>query len=275
MLASVVKFNARSDHQVLDGAGHQDLVRAGQCGDSGSNVDGDAADIAPHQLALAGMQPGPDRQAIVVGPIANGAGAAADRAGGPIEGGQKAVASCLDLVASVATEFMTDGRIVPGQHVAPAPVTQLGSTRGRADDIGEQYGDQDAVRRRTLADAGRTLADAGKELLDLIQNRVLVPDPGKMVNAGKLDQLRVGDAGRDIPSLFELCGSVARSVRTRVGTRTVGRMSRTSIGVFILPKVSAALRLALSAKRRCARLPVLYPGPRKQVTRHAHLPCSV
>ena len=90
------------------------------------------------------MQPGPDRQAIVVGPIADGAGAA-DRAGGPIEGGQKAVASCLDLVASVATEFTTDGRIVPGQHVAPAPVTQLGSTRGRTDDIGEQDGDQHAV----------------------------------------------------------------------------------------------------------------------------------
>jgi hypothetical protein len=59
---------------------------------------------------------------------------------------------------------------------------QLGSTRGRADDIGEQYGDQNTVRRRTPA-------DAGEELLDLIENQVLVPDPGRMVDAGKLDDL--------------------------------------------------------------------------------------
>jgi hypothetical protein len=96
-----------------------------------------------------------------------------------------------------------------------------------------------------------------------------------MVNAGKLDQLRVGDAGRDIPSLFELCGSVARSVQDK-GRNADGRQDVADVNrVFILPKVSAALGLALSAKRRCARLPVLYPGPRKQVTRHAHLPCSV
>ena len=62
--AAAFQPDRRARDQVADGAGDQDLTRAGQRGDPGSGVHGDAADLTARAVFhLAGMHPGADSQA--------------------------------------------------------------------------------------------------------------------------------------------------------------------------------------------------------------------
>jgi hypothetical protein len=56
--SAVLKRDTRADHQVLNGAGHQDLARGGGGHDPGGDVDRDPAHVVAAQIHLAGVEPG-------------------------------------------------------------------------------------------------------------------------------------------------------------------------------------------------------------------------
>ena len=63
MAAPIVEVDAGTYDKVLDGLGHQRLARPRQRCNAGSDVDGEAADVAAADLALAGVQPGVNLEA--------------------------------------------------------------------------------------------------------------------------------------------------------------------------------------------------------------------
>ena len=60
MLAAVLEDEARAGDEVLDGGADEDLGGAGERGDPGADVHGDAADVGAQQLDLAGVAAGAD-----------------------------------------------------------------------------------------------------------------------------------------------------------------------------------------------------------------------
>src|SRR3954467_9255495 len=91
-----------------------------------ADVHSDATDIAPDELALPGVEPGPDGQPEQAGDrVADGA-CAPDRSGRAVECREKAVADALDLPAPEAVQLVPDHRVVALQQVPPPPVAQLG-----------------------------------------------------------------------------------------------------------------------------------------------------
>ena len=77
-------------------AGDDDLARTGLLRDTGADVDCDPADLAVDDLAFARVKTGADLQAELVDALANCVGAA-DRAGGPVEAGEEAIACGIEL----------------------------------------------------------------------------------------------------------------------------------------------------------------------------------
>ena len=80
--STVGEFQARSRHQVLDCAGHEDLARRGAAHDPRCDVDGDPGDVIAEQFDLTGVEAG-----IGVGSQLDGVGedglGATDRSAGP------------------------------------------------------------------------------------------------------------------------------------------------------------------------------------------------
>ena len=106
---------------------------------------GDAPNAAVEELALAGVETGPDLEP----ERPHGApdrGRAADRTRRPVEGREEAVAGHVHLVPAEARELMPDAGVMRVEELAPAPVAELGGVRGRADDVGEEHRREDAVR---------------------------------------------------------------------------------------------------------------------------------
>src|SRR5437867_10190937 len=58
--AAVRELQSGPGHEVLDRVGHQHLAAAGQGSDAGADAHGDAAELRPHDLALARVQAGAD-----------------------------------------------------------------------------------------------------------------------------------------------------------------------------------------------------------------------
>src|SRR6266571_203679 len=94
--AAVRELQAGTGHQVLDRVRHQHFAAAGQRGDAGADVDGDATELGPHDLALARVQAGPDVEPELPDRRADLAGGP-DAAGRAVEGREKAVARGVDL----------------------------------------------------------------------------------------------------------------------------------------------------------------------------------
>ena len=91
-------------------------------------------------------------------------GRASDRAGGPVERREEAVAHRLHRAAAEARQLAPDRRLDRLEHVAPAAVAQLRRALGRVDDVGEHH------RREDPLGVGGP-ARAGQELLDLVEQR--------------------------------------------------------------------------------------------------------
>src|SRR5439155_8085208 len=98
---------------------------------TGTDVNGDAAYVVVHQLALACVQPGPHLDPERADAIADGAGAA-DRPRRAVEGGEEAVAQRLHLAPPEAGEFAAHGSMVAVQHRPPSHVSEFGGPLGRA-----------------------------------------------------------------------------------------------------------------------------------------------
>src|SRR3989304_4100943 len=102
--SAILESNPGPGHQVLHGAGNQHFVLARHSCHAGGDVNSDAADILPHQLALAAVETGADTDAKGPGTVADGAGAA-DCPGRAVEGGQETVACGLHLAAAKAGDL--------------------------------------------------------------------------------------------------------------------------------------------------------------------------
>jgi hypothetical protein len=123
------------------------------------------------------VQAGPDLDAEVGYGVADGT-CAADGPRGTVEGGEEAVSSGVDFLAAESLEEPPDVRVMVLQQATPPAVAELvGPLRG-ADDVGEQDRGQAPVGYRGAA-------RSGEELLDLIKDRVGVPQVGQGVRAGQ------------------------------------------------------------------------------------------
>ena len=91
MGAAVLEFESGTDHQVAQRAGHEDVVRSGQCADAGADMHGDTADVVASDLALSGVQSGADLDTEGSHRVANCHGAA-DRSLRSVERREEAVA---------------------------------------------------------------------------------------------------------------------------------------------------------------------------------------
>src|SRR4051794_723553 len=109
---------------------------------------------------------------------------AADAARRPVEGCEEAVADGLDGGAAMVAELLSSCPLVRLEELAPAAVAQLGGGPGGVDDVGEQDRGENPV-------ALGGLAAARQELLDLAQHALAVAEPGRVVVARELGQLRV------------------------------------------------------------------------------------
>src|SRR5438067_8763465 len=102
-------------------------------------------------------------------------------------------------------ELATDGRVMLFEHVTPGGVAQRCRSLRRTDDVGEKNGREHSIRLQCRA-------DASEKLLDLVENVLLIAGPGQVIDAGELDELRTGNALRDIAALPNICVQVAGAV---------------------------------------------------------------
>src|SRR5207245_1380695 len=127
----------------LHGARHEHLPWLRLLRHPGPDVHGDAADLAVHDLALAGVQARADLQAEPPHDLGDRAGTA-DGTGGAVEAGEEAVPGHIELGAAEAEELAANQRVVSLEEVPPGAVAELRRPRGRADDVGEENRGQDA-----------------------------------------------------------------------------------------------------------------------------------
>ena len=104
-------------------------------------------------------------------------GGAADRARGPVEGGEEAVAGALHLAAAVAVERLAEERVVALEQEAPAAVAHLGGAAGGVADVREQHGGEHPVRLALVARAGEELLDLADQRLRCRRARTCCPRP--------------------------------------------------------------------------------------------------
>jgi hypothetical protein len=134
------------------------------------------------------MQASANLEADIPYGVPHGAGAP-DGPGRPVEGGEEAVAGCVDLGAAEPVQQPADPRVMLIEQVPPAPVAELAGCLGRPDEVGEQHRGQAPVEIRCSL-------HASQELLDHIQQGFSVTDICPIVAARKLgtpgirDQLR-------------------------------------------------------------------------------------
>jgi hypothetical protein len=114
MGAPIGEWDARTTHQVGDGAGDEDFAGLGECLDALGDVDGDAPDIVTVQLDFAGMEPNPHIDTDGAHRVADGTGAA-HGSPRPVEGRQEPVAGRLDLSAAEAFKFGAGEAVVGGE----------------------------------------------------------------------------------------------------------------------------------------------------------------
>ena len=72
---------------------------------------------------------------------------AADRPRGAVERRQEAVSRAVYLASAKLIEMAANTRVMPFEEFTPALVPELGCKPGRVDNVGEQHGEQDVVRR--------------------------------------------------------------------------------------------------------------------------------
>jgi hypothetical protein len=144
--ATVTEAQPGAGHQILDSARHQNLGWAGERRDTRAYVNGDSTDVVADYFALTCMEPGTDLYSERLDFLGNGTGAA-NAACRTVKGGQKTVARRLHLVAAKTREITPDRGMMFIEEISPALVAERRSLLGRADDVREQNGCEDAIDR--------------------------------------------------------------------------------------------------------------------------------
>src|SRR5207253_1434677 len=117
-----------------------------------------------YQLDLAGVETGTDAEAERCNSVPDPTGAV-DRAGRPVERGERSVTRRFDEPAAEALDVRTEELVMRLADELPRGVTQGRGALGGADDVGEENG-----REHTVCSAGA--ANAGHELFDLVEERL-------------------------------------------------------------------------------------------------------
>ena len=112
--------------------------------DAGGDMDGNAADVVPHHLALAGVQADANADPRHLrGP--EDRGRAADRAGRAVERREEAVPGRLHLAAVETAQGLAHRALVSLEQLAPAPITKIRGRARRIDDVGEEHRGENPV----------------------------------------------------------------------------------------------------------------------------------
>jgi hypothetical protein len=170
--SALLEFKPRPDHEVAQRAGHEHVVRPGQCAHTRADVYGDTTDVITANLALAGVQPGPHLDAERLDCVANRHGAA-DRSLRAVEHREEAIARRVHLAAPKASELRSDDGVMRVKQGVPVAVADLRCSARRVHDVGEEDGGENPI----IGDLGMV---AGEEFGDLLEGR----PPGFNVRRG-------------------------------------------------------------------------------------------
>src|SRR6266480_1148026 len=118
MSAPIDEFDPRSHHQIFDRPGHQHLTRLRYGSHPRRDVNRNAAEVIPDQLALACMKSGPDLDAEFAR-LPNDRARAVNRARGTVETREEAIPGLLYLAAAEALELRANERVVAFANLAP------------------------------------------------------------------------------------------------------------------------------------------------------------
>ena len=102
VLTAISELDAGAGDEVLDGRGDEDLTRVSVGGDPGTDVNGEAGQLAFISLALSRVNPDSQLEPKLVG-VGNECLCTADRSRRTVEGGEEAVAGRVHLLASEET----------------------------------------------------------------------------------------------------------------------------------------------------------------------------
>jgi hypothetical protein len=135
---------------------------------------------------------------------------AADGASRTVERGKKTVAGGVDLGPTPVAQLISHDHVVSREQFAPALVTQLCCALGRSDDVGEENSGEDSVRIRAPA-------HACEEPFDLVQDPVLITDPGEVILPRQLDELCATNPVRHVPGTVDGQRLIAEAVEDQRG----------------------------------------------------------
>ena len=154
----------------------------------------DAAHFGVDDFALTSMESYPHLKPQPANLIADGT-RASDRPRRAIEGGKYAVARRIDLAPAKSFQFPTDRGEVPFQGLAPAAVTELGRTLGRAYDVSEHDRNQQPIWLWPVSGARHELF----HLVDQAIQHLGLEGLQQMVVTRQLDIFGAGNVLREIP----------------------------------------------------------------------------
>src|SRR5690349_20246017 len=145
MLASRLEAQVGARDEILHGARDENLSRLGERRDAGADGYRDAGDFPVGDFALAGVQAGPDLELQRLERLANGR-RSKHRPRRAVEDGEETVAGRVELAALELRELTAHDGVMPLQELSPARVAEGRSSLGRADDVHEEDGREDALR---------------------------------------------------------------------------------------------------------------------------------
>jgi hypothetical protein len=112
---------------------------------------------------------------------------------GALEDRDEPVSGGLDHVPTTELDLVTADSVVLVEQLAPSAVAHGGGAFGRADDVRDEHGRQDAFGERRGPGAGHELLDLGHDGVGLVP-------PELVVDARDLDQPRTGNLGGHPPA---------------------------------------------------------------------------
>ena len=117
--AAGVECESRAGDEILDGAGDEDFSRLCLLGDSGADVNGDAADFPVDEFAFARVEAGADLKSETADEVGD-RGRAVDSSRRAIETCKESVSGHVEFGTAKADEFPADQRVVLFEKLAPA-----------------------------------------------------------------------------------------------------------------------------------------------------------
>jgi hypothetical protein len=146
-------------------------------------VDGNAAQVVTSHLHLTGVQARPDLDPQPTSTRAYGL-RATHASCWAVKRAQDAVASRFHFPAAEPPKFLSDHVVVAVEQIVPGAIASLDSALGRSDNVGEQYGGEDAI-------SARLSSEAREELLDFIDDGIAITRVREVIAAGQLNEARI------------------------------------------------------------------------------------